>query len=352
MRVVEKLMEEAKRETGGEILNERLDYQFAWGIQRILTLHAQTKSYSFLFESHDDIVELDHEHAPNKIVFYQVKTRKRGNWTVARFTERPKTKEKGVPGGSIAGKMFDNVKRFSTCLSRVVMVTNMPMPKLSADVGERCLTELDKDSRQELSDAMSAEDAAFAAKTHLPFYHLHYSPLHFANAHHTVVGEVAELLFKRTGSERGAKTFFDALSGECRRRAKPQPTARLIEEFDLAHILRRSDVEFFLSVHGEHTVPSWETALHYLTPLGFAEVTAIKKAWDRYTVERRTRWETVRHIVPRIKSSIEPIFTRRQTFIEALESAVAAAGDIVLEWSPTADKAAIRAIILYEYQNP
>lgn len=75
MGVVEKLKESSKREEGGAVLNERLDYQFAWGIQRILALHAQEKSYAFLFESHDDILELDHEDTPTKVVFYQVKTR-------------------------------------------------------------------------------------------------------------------------------------------------------------------------------------------------------------------------------------------------------------------------------------
>ncbi|WP_338893836.1 dsDNA nuclease domain-containing protein [Sinorhizobium meliloti] len=351
MGVVEKLKESSKREEGGAVLNERLDYQFAWGIQRILALHAQEKSYAFLFESHDDILELDHEDTPTKVVFYQVKTRKRGNWTVSRFTEREKSKGKGVVGASIAGKMFDNIKRFSTSVERVVMVTNMPMPKLSSEVGEYCLTGLDKDSVKELGAAMNAEDAAFVIAMHLPYYHVNYSPLHFDNAHHTVVGQVADVLFKRTGSERGAKTFFDALSGECRRKAKPQPAARSLAEFDAAHILKRSDVESFLEVHGEQTAPNWANVAPFLVPLGFVKVTAIMKAWERYRIERRTRWETIRHVAPRISASIGPIFAGRQDFIAALQDAVAEVRDIVSAWSPTADEAMITAMILYEYQH-
>ncbi len=350
MGVVKKLKESPKREAGGAILNERLDYQYAWGIQRILALHAQDKSYAFLFESHEDILELDHESTPSRVVFYQVKTRKRGNWTVSRFTEREKSKGKGAVRGSIAGKMFDNIKRFSTCMERVVMVTNMPMPKLSSDVGEYCLTGLDEDSLKELRAAMSAEDAAFVMATHLPYYHLNYSPLHFDNAHHTVVGQVAEVLFKRTGSEHGAKTFFDALSGECRRKAKPQPAVRSLLEFEAAHILKRSDVEYFLEVHGEQTVPNWTDVAPFLVPLGFAKVTSVMKAWNRYAIERRSRWETVRHVAPKIAAAVDPIFQRRD-FIDAVEEAVSEVREIVLAWSPKADDATITAMILYEYQS-
>ncbi|MBB5256010.1 dsDNA nuclease domain-containing protein [Rhizobium leguminosarum] len=351
MGVVEKIKQQAKREEGGAVLTERLDYQYAWGIQRMLALHLTDQSYAFLFESHDDILELDHEATPKKVVFYQVKTRKSGNWTVSRFTERRKEKDGGGPGASVAGKMFDNIRRFSTCIDRAVMVTNMPMPKLSLDVGEHCLTTLDKDSLKELGVAMSAEDAAFVVATHLPYYHLHYSPLHFDNAHHTVVGQVADVLFKRTGSERGAKTFFDALSGECRRKAKPQPAVRTLAEFDAAHVLKRSDVESFLGVHGEHTAPSWANVAPFLQPLGFVRVTAIMKAWDRYEIERRTRWETLRHVAPKLASAIEPIFNGRHDFTVALQEAVVEVRDVVRAWSPTADDAAIAAMILYEYQR-
>ncbi|MBB3966852.1 dsDNA nuclease domain-containing protein [Rhizobium metallidurans] len=351
MGVVEKIKREAKREEGGAVLTERLDYQFAWGIQRMLALHVTGQSYAFLFESHDDILELDHEATPRKIVFYQVKTRKSGNWTVGRFTERKKVKDGDGLGASVAGKMFDNIRRFSTCIDRAVMVTNMPMPKLSSDVGEHCLTTLDKESWKELGAAMSAEDAAFVAATHLPYYHLNYTPLHFDNAHHTVVGQVADVLFKRTGSERGAKTFFDALSGECRRKAKPQPAVRTLTEFDAAHVLKRSDVESFLAVHGEYTSPSWANVAPFLQPLGFVRVTAIMKAWDRYEIDRRTRWETLRHVAPKIAAAIEPIFDGRQDFILALQEAVVEVQDVVHAWSPSADEATITAMILYEYQR-
>ncbi len=351
MGVVENIQKEAKREEGGAVLIERLDYQYAWGIQRILALHALGQPYAFLFESHDDILELDHEATPSKVVFYQVKTRKSGNWTVSRFTERKKAKDGGGLSASVAGKMFDNIKRFSTCIDRAVMVTNMPMPKLSLDVGEHCMTKLDKDALRELSVAMQAEDPTFVMATHLSFYHLNYSPLHFDNAHHTVVGQVADVLFKRTGSERGAKTFFDALSGECRRKAKPQPAVRTLTEFDAAHVLRRSDVESFLDVHGEHTAPSWTNVAPFLQPLGFVKVTAIMKAWNRYEIDRRTRWETLRHVAPKIASAIEPIFNGRHDFSIALQESVAEVRDVVHAWSPTADDDTITAMILYEYQR-
>jgi len=351
MGVVEQLKESAKREDGGAVLTERLDYQFAWGIQRILDLHLAGQSYAFLFESHDDILELDHEATPSKVIFYQVKTRKSGNWTITRLTERKKSKDSGTLSSSIAGKMFDNIRRFSTCIERAVMVTNMPMPKLSSEVGEYCLTTLDKEAREEFGTAMNAEDAAFVMATHLPYYHLNYSPLHFDNAHHTVVGQIADVLFKRTGSERGAKTFFDALSGECRRKAKPQPAVRTLTEFDAAHVLKRSDVESFLDVHGEQTAPSWANVAPFLQPMGFVKVTSIMKAWERYGVERRIRWETVRHVAPKIAAAIEPIFNGHHDFTIALQEAVAEVRDVVLAWSPTADEATITAMILYEYQR-
>lgn len=121
--------------------------------------------------------------------------------------------------------------------------------------------------------------------------------------------------------------------------------------FDAAHVLKRSDVESFLGIHGEHTAPSWANVAPFLQPLGFVRVTAIMKAWDRYEIERRTRWETLRHVAPKISTAIEPIFNGRHDFVVALQEAVVEVRDVVQAWSPIADDAAITAMILYEYQR-
>ncbi|MHC2088613.1 dsDNA nuclease domain-containing protein [Methylobacterium sp. CM6244] len=70
---------------------DRYDYQTMWGLALLFEQHSGTKDYAIVFEFHDDIALLDSSTNPEKIRFYQVKTKLTyGGWTLASLLSRPK----------------------------------------------------------------------------------------------------------------------------------------------------------------------------------------------------------------------------------------------------------------------
>jgi len=53
------------------------DFQKDWGIYKMINLYLDNKDFIMCFEFHDDIIILNKEKEPDKIDFYQVKSRKR-----------------------------------------------------------------------------------------------------------------------------------------------------------------------------------------------------------------------------------------------------------------------------------
>ena len=88
MSVRESLLTITQREEGGRTAYDRFDYQTAWGVSKLLDLQDSSKNYALAFEFHDDIISLDDADEPAKAVFYQVKTKKVGNWSFAQFASR------------------------------------------------------------------------------------------------------------------------------------------------------------------------------------------------------------------------------------------------------------------------
>lgn len=136
-----------------------------------MKLHRTGQDYLVLFDYHDDVVVLDSSSNPTAIDFYQIKTKKTGNWTATLLLKR----EKGAndkPLNSIAGKMYANKIAFPTAAKTLNFVSNAQFsikhkdnPNSATVVTGFELAELCRETLQEFSTTIQQE------------HNLEYSPL-------------------------------------------------------------------------------------------------------------------------------------------------------------------------------
>lgn len=110
--------EKKPRETAGARSANRFDYQKNWSFCELLTLHSNSKDYIMVFEHHEDVVVFNSQHKPSSAIFYQVKTKSDGNWTLNSLVKTNKD------GQSILGKIYDNYLHFSDSVQSLVFSSN------------------------------------------------------------------------------------------------------------------------------------------------------------------------------------------------------------------------------------
>lgn len=84
-------------------------------------MHEEEREYLVLLDHHDDVLVCDSADAPAAAEFYQVKTKRRGIWTITAVLKRPSNKL------SFIGKLYDHVLKFSDGAKALVFVSNTPV---------------------------------------------------------------------------------------------------------------------------------------------------------------------------------------------------------------------------------
>lgn len=86
----------------------------------MLDLHAGKGDYLIAFDFHDDVVMLDSANAPTVANFFQVKSKEKGNWSIADICRLTGKASKQ----SILGKLYDHRVRFAVGVGKLTLVSN------------------------------------------------------------------------------------------------------------------------------------------------------------------------------------------------------------------------------------
>lgn len=104
MNALEEIAKTQPKENSGPGTSLRFEYQMNWGLKKLLELEESGEDYTIAFDYHDDIIVFDKEVNATAVDFYQVKTKKNGNWKLSDLfnpiakkdeTEIPKDDESG-----------------------------------------------------------------------------------------------------------------------------------------------------------------------------------------------------------------------------------------------------------------
>ncbi|MGR9449141.1 dsDNA nuclease domain-containing protein [Rhizobium leguminosarum] len=351
--VIDDLLNVAERENGGRTAYDRFDFQTAWGISKVIGLHQAGTNYAVGFEFHDDLVELDDADAPTTAVFYQMKSLDSGHWTLSRILDRPVAgKTKQTLKSSIAGKMFDNIKRFGAVVGKLVMVSNQPLSEVGARYEEVPLATLEQADVAKFVTAMKLECRGFKELDHLGYFHYEQCRLGLGSYEDAVFGQVGMLLHERNIDARPIP-FTLHLVNEGRRRSKKLAQIKNFEELKRSKFMTRQQVDGWLTQLDNETSyrPSWESASRHLH-LDHSREAALSREWHSYMAEKKRRWSAATlEMASEVKTKVAPIVDGAGELLDGINAAVPLVAAQIRKWKPGASDDFVFAVALYEYMR-
>lgn len=214
-------------ETGGGHGQKGVDFQRFWAIIKMFELkEAGQPDFLILFESIQDVAELDSETAPTTIDLYQIKKKDSGEWTFNSLTKLPKPNPKKsntleqlqAIKDSPIGKLYLSGLSFKLLKSTVHFVSNAgcDIPLSTSGSASKLLScsanELDADYIKSLTEGLSLLHEDCTAVPNLEGLRIQKTTIHPDDPVRLVLGAAFEYLSKNMAPHNGqAKSLVDAL---------------------------------------------------------------------------------------------------------------------------------------------
>lgn len=214
-------------EVGGSHGQKGVDFQRFWAMVRIFELKQDgAADFLILFESIQDVAELDSEDSPNRIDIYQIKKKDSGEWSFNSLTGLPKPDGRKKPvlpsldaiENSPIGKLYKAGLAVRALESRMHFVSNAgcDIPLATTGAASKrlmCLaSELDHAHITALSNSLALLHVAPSETPDLTRLHLRKTTLHPDDPDRLALGVAVEYLTKHMPDHAGqAKALVDSL---------------------------------------------------------------------------------------------------------------------------------------------
>ena len=299
-----KLISERPRETSGSTAANSFAFQLDWALCHLLDLHAADGDYVVIIDYHEDVLVLDSEADPQAAEFYQVKTKRSGNWTVNDLTKRKKGKTGLLP--SIVGKLYQNYIHWPENTSGLHFVSNAPLSatdsKSNKTIAMVTITfaSLHQDSKSKLEQAVDAEHMLNGEVPGLSRFV--YRRCELPPSGHTThaMGHVAEFLEKTAGAGAvPAPAFYRALKGEMERAFHREAIPSSIQELcKLKGVSRDRFAQILTDACAEPTRSDLSARIASRLDtegVGFADVEAIRRDVSRLSLANLESTDVMLH---------------------------------------------------------
>lgn len=281
-------VEKQPRENSGSRSANRFDYQKNWSLCELLALHTEKDDYLMVFEHHEDVVVLDSKTNPTSAIFYQVKSKKSGNWTIGALT---------TSKDSIIRKLYSNYIQFSDHVDRLVFTSNQGLSTKLAN-GEKgadceCITfaqlsVINKETIQQSAEGMEQMHCDIVGLSKITLIK---TDLRLADHSAIAKGKLVEF-FENIHPENPVhislayKTIFD----EIRRKTNYEPACKDINELWARKSIGHTEFEGIINVvlHHRSTNELWAEAHQLLTSesYGVLRIRGMRAEWLKYVVDR------------------------------------------------------------------
>ncbi len=281
------LISTPQREDAGADSASRYHYQALFGLSLIFKIHSSSDNYAVVFEFHDDIALIDNSDQPQKISFFQVKTKAKNNWTLAALVQQKagattKGQPKKLP--SILGKMYHNVMNFGEHLESTTFVSNAHMnfgpdgSNFSLDLCEK--DQLDKANAQILVEHPSEK----LVKSKLVRFFRSELSLDDTDTH--AKGMLSKFVVDNLGEvEFSLNVLFRAIVDECTRKSRIKTAQYSLEEIvEKKGITKAKAISWLDSIRRTNDCPSWESIAPDIS-YPHAKKIQLRKEWQLYRVQ-------------------------------------------------------------------
>lgn len=288
---LEAFVKKPVRESSGSRSSNRFDYQKNWSLCELLELHSNPTDYLMVFEHHDDIVVFDSQINPSDAIFYQVKTKTSGNWTIDALT---KSKE---GARSILGKLYDNHLSFTDNVKSLVFTSNQPLStklktgKKSIDLEHITFSDLSNKDKEKIQSSVEPKGQEYCDIEGLKKIVTEKNELRLPD--HTAItkGKLVEF-FENLHPENEIhislvyKTFFD----EIRRKTNHEKPILGVSDLINHKSIARADFENMIGavISRRSDTDLWSDANNLLISEGFSflQIRLIRFNWQRYIINK------------------------------------------------------------------
>ncbi|WP_439873331.1 dsDNA nuclease domain-containing protein (plasmid) [Bacillus mycoides] len=256
MGALNKIFSTKPPENSGSRSANRFSFQKNWALIKILELHKDKLDYSIVLDYHDDVLVLDSETNPEKIDFYQIKTKSTGksNWTIAALSKFSEGKDKQILN-SMLGKLYKNKLNFPEETKSLNFVSNkaytiklndeknakdsaailIPFSTIGTTEREKVEKELKKEMN--ITECGDIFDCTF----------LHITPLSLTESKEHAIGKSSQILREMGYFKVDPDLFYKFLYGEIELRNDCEKEFHSLEDFIRHKSLAKSAVQSIIN---------------------------------------------------------------------------------------------------------
>jgi len=151
------------RENAGSRTTKQYDYQKDVSLHKLIEHYQKSTDFVFIFDFHDDLLIFDKENNPDKIEFFQIKSKHTGNITLNWL------KSKGIDEKlSIVGKLYHNKVLFSDYAKSISIISNQPYNIDLKDPNESSLAKFKIECKELSAESINLIKAAIQKEHGLP----------------------------------------------------------------------------------------------------------------------------------------------------------------------------------------
>lgn len=136
------------KDLSGSISKNRFRLELLWGIGKIIEVHKENDDYAVIFDFKCDI-EL---HRKNEMSFYQIKTKKSGNYNEKNLCRKNKNEQ-----NSILGKLYALYSPGQSIKLAIVCNRQLKIKNKDIDFSIQCFGELDQEIVDDIKDKICNE---------------------------------------------------------------------------------------------------------------------------------------------------------------------------------------------------
>lgn len=136
------------KDLSGSISKNRFRLELLWGIGKIIEVHKENDDYAVIFDFKCDI-EL---HRKNEMSFYQIKTKKSGNYNEKNLCRKNKNEQ-----NSILGKLYALYSSGQSIKLAIVCNRQLKIKNKDIDFSIQCFGELDQEIVDDIKDKICNE---------------------------------------------------------------------------------------------------------------------------------------------------------------------------------------------------
>jgi len=303
------------REHGGAVASNRFDFQKNWALCELIRLHEGNQDYVLVLEHHEDVITLNACSEPDAICFYQVKTKKTGNWTSKALLTRKNTSGSVQP--SILGKLYSSYKEFQSATESMNVVSNATFKCELADASKDsekliCIPVKDLSQKEiDLIEKLLKEEHGLptSPKVANVTYYL-VSDLPYDKHSEVAQARLADLIEGTAPScsyriKTAYQAVFDTIRMKTNVEKQPSSYAELVKTKGISRAQFQSMISSIVS--GRDHQQLWSDIQGRLNTEGmpFAEVEAIREQWTNLHFERLHWGEHFERLYGQAKAQVE-----------------------------------------------